>query len=83
MRLKDKGFTVRQILVAITILVTAGGIGWYAYQNRQDDTPKQNQVPITNFEQCKVAGYPIMESYPEQCAANGQTFVNEKQKVQN
>lgn len=30
---------------------------------------------ITNFEECIAAGNPIMESYPRQCSANGQTFV--------
>ena len=30
---------------------------------------------ITNFEECAAAGYPIRESYPEQCAANGMVFV--------
>ncbi|MFH0874291.1 MAG: hypothetical protein V1846_05655 [Candidatus Komeilibacteria bacterium] len=31
---------------------------------------------ISNFEECKKAGYPIMETYPEQCRIpGGQTFV--------
>ena len=31
---------------------------------------------VTNFEECKNAGYPIMESYPAQCRdASGQNFV--------
>jgi len=30
--------------------------------------------PITNFEECAAAGNPVMESYPRQCAANGNTF---------
>jgi hypothetical protein len=36
-----------------------------------------NQQPITNFEECAAAGNPVMESYPRQCRANGQTFVEE------
>lgn len=32
---------------------------------------------ISNFEECAKAGNPVMESYPEQCRANGQTFVKE------
>ena len=32
---------------------------------------------ITNFEECVAAGNPVMESYPMQCRANGQTFVEE------
>jgi hypothetical protein len=34
---------------------------------------------IESFEECKNAGYPILESYPEQCRAHGQTFVNPDQ----
>ena len=33
------------------------------------------QVTIDSFEACVNAGNPIMESYPRQCSANGQTFV--------
>lgn len=31
--------------------------------------------PITNFEECAAAGNPVMESYPRQCRADNQTFV--------
>lgn len=37
----------------------------------------QTETAITNFEECAAAGNPIMESYPRQCAANGQTFTEE------
>lgn len=32
---------------------------------------------ITNFEECAAAGNPVMESYPRQCAANGEIFVEQ------
>ena len=33
---------------------------------------------INSFEECAVAGYPIMESYPEQCRTpDGRLFVRE------
>lgn len=38
-----------------------------------DDTA----AAITNFEECAAAGNPIMESYPRQCRANSQTFVEQ------
>jgi hypothetical protein len=38
------------------------------------------QVKIDTFEACANAGNPIMESYPRQCSANGQTFV---EKIEN
>ncbi len=36
---------------------------------------QEQQAPITSFEDCAAAGNPIMESYPRQCNAQGQTFV--------
>ncbi|MBN2881253.1 DUF333 domain-containing protein [Candidatus Woesearchaeota archaeon] len=30
---------------------------------------------ITDFKSCEDAGYPIMESYPRQCSANGNTYI--------
>jgi len=35
---------------------------------------------ITNFEECVAAGNPVMESYPRQCRAGDQTFVEELAK---
>ncbi len=33
---------------------------------------------ISNFEECAAAGYPIMESYPEQCRTpDGRTFIRD------
>lgn len=33
---------------------------------------------VTSFDECAAAGYPIMESYPERCAApGGQTFTRD------
>lgn len=35
------------------------------------------QVSISNFKECVDAGNPVMESYPRQCRANNQTFVED------
>jgi hypothetical protein len=41
-----------------------------------------NPSAINNFQECVDAGYPIMESYPEQCmTANGQLFVNQIKQI--
>lgn len=34
-------------------------------------------IPITSFEDCVAAGNPVMESYPRQCRAGDQLFVEE------
>ena len=70
-----KGFSIGQVLLVIVVLGLIGGVGYYVYQ-------RQNQPKITNFEECKAAGNPVMESYPEQCAADGQTFTNPAQTVE-
>ena len=42
---------------------------------------EQRVLSIGSFEDCALAGYPIMESYPEECRTpDGRTFVNEKQQ---
>ncbi len=70
----QKGFSVGQVLLVVLVLGLIGGIGYYVYQ-------RQNKTKITTFEECKAAGNPIMESYPEQCSADGKTFTNTAQKV--
>jgi hypothetical protein len=57
----DDSVLIIAIAVAIVILIAEMFSGFRA------DT-------ITNFGECLAAGYPIMESYPRQCNANGQTF---------
>jgi hypothetical protein len=37
----------------------------------------EQEIKITNFEECVNAGNPIMESYPRQCVANGVTFTED------
>lgn len=40
---------------------------------------QQRMYSITTFRECADAGYPIMESYPEQCRTpDGRLFVNEE-----
>jgi hypothetical protein len=37
-------------------------------------TPEEQKSTINSFEECVQAGYPVMESYPRQCNADGKTF---------
>lgn len=34
-------------------------------------------IPVTDFDSCVAAGNPVLESYPEQCVADGQTFTRD------
>jgi len=53
-------------------IITILAFGLIAYLIKNENQTKQ--TAITTYEECVAAGYPIMESYPEQCAANGKTF---------
>ena len=43
-------------------------------------TYRLKSIIVDSFEECVAAGYPVQESYPEKCVANGKTFVNEELK---
>jgi len=40
------------------------------------------QARVTNFQECIGAGNPAMESYPRQCRAGDQTFVEEVENIE-
>lgn len=76
------GFSGLAIGIVVVVLGLVGGAGWLVYdrqQNKTNNSAKDTQKTITSFEECVAAGNPVMESYPEQCAAGGKTFVNQKQ----
>jgi hypothetical protein len=77
--MSKRGFEIVQLGITIVVLGLIFGAGYYVWakQEAQGDGKPQS---INSFEECKDAGYPIMESYPEQCAANGKTFVNDTQQ---
>lgn len=50
---------------------------WEEYCEEFKDQYRGNEKSVTNFKECEEAGNPVMESYPQQCAASGQTFVED------
>jgi|GEM_PF-4422879 len=64
------------ILSGIVILALATAAFLFTHRNKADDKPV-----VSDFASCKAAGGQIMESFPEQCRANNQTFTNPDQKV--
>lgn len=60
----------------IGIVVLVAGVGFYVWKSGNDKASA-----IGSFEECVAAGNPVMESFPEQCAANGQTFTNPEQQI--
>lgn len=59
------------IIAAIVILAAIAAV--LVFGERSDDL-----AAITTFEKCRDAGYPVMETYPEQCRTpDGRTFVRD------
>ena len=71
MKGKVKSLSKREIGFILVIAVALIGVGAYAW--RMD----KNKAKVDSFEACVNAGYPVMETYPEQCSAFGKTFVKE------
>lgn len=67
-------------LVAFFIVLLLVGLGVWKYQR------KSTAEQINSFEECVQAGYPILESYPEQCRApDGKSFtrlIDDQQNIQ-
>lgn len=58
------------------ILIMALLVGGFYYLVVKEG--KLDRPVITNFEECRAAGYPVMESYPEQCRSwDGTLFIRE------
>lgn len=62
----------KKIIILAALIALAGGLVFlYTAQK------KPRAVPA-NFEECVIAGNPVLESYPRQCRApNGKTFIED------
>jgi hypothetical protein len=63
-----------KVLVATAILIALVGVGYWRWQARQHPL-------INSYETCIAAGNPVLESYPEQCVYQGQSFINPNQNI--
>jgi hypothetical protein len=59
----------KKIFIAILLLIF---VSWLVLVAREDDKMVKE---ITDFDECVIAGNPVMESYPRQCRADGKIFV--------
>src|SRR3989344_4611223 len=75
MQIQTKTTTLLGLLVVFTII--AGLL--LALSNLAKE---KRLIAITSFEECVAAGYPVAESYPEQCMTpDGRTFKNPVQRI--
>ncbi|MGH7157864.1 MAG: hypothetical protein ACREGD_02175 [Candidatus Saccharimonadales bacterium] len=61
-----------KILILLLAAVGLLFVIWFAWVR-----PEEESANITSFDDCKAAGYPVQESFPEVCVApDGQRFTN-------
>jgi hypothetical protein len=79
-KVNQKGFGTIALVLAVLVIGATIGTGVYISRNNKRTANKDSSTQnITNFEECVAAGNPVMESFPEQCAANGETFTKDNQ----
>lgn len=59
-------------IAALVLLLGAAVVSIFVF-----DVFRPGLSLITNFTECIAAGNPVAESYPRQCRANGETFVED------
>lgn len=62
---------MRKKLVIVSALVATLALSAGYFVGYDIGYEKAVRANIDSFEDCAAAGYPIMESYPEQCAVPG------------
>jgi hypothetical protein len=66
--------TSRLVIVIVLGVIVIGGVAAALWWNF---VPRISTSTINSYDECAAAGNPIMESYPEQCAAGGKTFTRD------
>lgn len=65
-RLGEYKFALTVIVIIIVIIIIVAGKFIFSATTKNEN--------IENFDDCAAAGNAVMESYPRQCHANGQTY---------
>lgn len=72
----EKNLVPLIILSLVLAALIGAGLGYFIGYDHGIEAPTDEA--ITSFEDCAAAGYPVMESYPEQCRTpDGVTYVRE------
>jgi hypothetical protein len=64
----------KKLVVGLVFLVLIAGFLFFYYSQKPNP---QSAEKITNFQECVDAGFPVMESYPEQCSNGQETFTRD------
>ena len=63
---------MKKIIALLFFLLAAAAVFYVSFS--PSVKKNANKPKVTNFEECAAAGYPVMQSYPEQCTAPGGGF---------
>ena len=70
--------TIKNLLIVILLAILVVLVIFFLITPQiRKYSEKNNQVSVTNFEECVEAGNPVMESYPRQCQHGEQIFSEE------
>lgn len=68
-------YMTRKIIFFALFILAIPAIAAFTKGYYVKNTVQPKNIDIASFEECKAAGYPIMESYPEQCRTpDGRSF---------
>jgi len=70
LELRVKKHMKKYIIIILVLCISLAGMYWFFLTKKETTT-------ITNFDECVKAGNPVAESYPPQCRAHNQTFVQD------
>lgn len=69
-----------KLFLTFIVIIIIGGIAASVQKgilgDEKDANPGDSST-VTSFAECVEAGHPVMESYPRQCRADGETFVED------
>lgn len=63
--------------IFIIFLIFAIAISYILITSKENKESENNTVVVSSFEECVLAGNPIMESYPRQCVDGDNLFIEE------
>lgn len=63
--------------IFIIFLIFAIAISYILITSKENKEVEENKVIVSSFEECVLAGNPIMESYPRQCMDGDNLFIEE------
>lgn len=79
---------VHTAVSAAVLILLFGGVAFLWYVSSVERNIKRSELPVisetivvTDFASCVAAGNPVLESFPEQCRHDNETFTNNPESI--